>query len=81
MISPSTAERRLLRKLAEEKRDDKKLILLSPNNLLEYLDALEAAERALGEVMEDHAWKDELWRFTDETEAVLAALEVPDGLL
>ena len=45
---------------------------------------------ALREVMEDHAWKDELWRFTDETEAVLAALaptaehetgEVGDGLL
>ena len=33
---------------------------------------------ALREVMEDHAWHDELWRFTDETEAVLAALEVPD---
>ena len=36
---------------------------------------LEAAEAALREVMEDHAWKDELWYFTDETEAVLAALE------
>ena len=30
---------------------------------------------ALREVMEDHAWRDELWHFTDETEAVLAALE------
>ena len=39
--------------------------------------ALEAARAALREVMEDHAWKDELWRFTDETEAVLAALEAP----
>ena len=29
---------------------------------------------ALQEVMEDHAWRDELWRFTDETEATLAAL-------
>ena len=34
---------------------------------------------ALREVMEDHAWHDELWRFTDETEAVLAALEPRDA--
>ena len=33
---------------------------------------------ALEEVMEDHPWRDELWRFTDETEAVLAALK-PDA--
>ena len=39
------------------------------------LNDLEAAEAVLREVMEDHLWRDELWRFTDETEAVLAALE------
>ena len=38
------------------------------------LDALEAALAALREVMEDHLWRDELWHFTDETAAVLAAL-------
>ena len=54
---------------------------------IRWLDALDErdeaqaeAERyreALREVMEDHPWRDELWRFTDETEAVLVALEAP----
>ena len=47
---------------------------LAPDLARKVLDQHEA----LREVMEDHAWHDELWRFTDETEAVLAALEVPD---
>ena len=29
--------------------------------------------------MEDHPWRDELWRFTDETEATLVALAPAPG--
>ncbi len=32
---------------------------------------------ALREVMEENPWRDELWRFTDETERVIDALKEP----
>ena len=34
-------------------------------------------EAALREIMEDHSWRDELWRFTDDTEDLLRALLAP----
>ena len=62
----------------ETKKANAQLIALVPALARKVLDQ-RRVRAALREVMEDHAWRNELWRFTDETEAVLAALEVRDG--
>ena len=53
---------------------DAKLAALAPA-LAEELIRL---REVLREVMEDHPWRDELWRFTDETEAVVKMDEDSD---
>ena len=73
MSGPSAEERRAMRDVLERGIVEG----VKPAEVLALLDALEAAEAVLREVMEDHPWRDELWRFTDEPEATLAALEAP----
>ena len=78
MTGPSAEDRAVMRRAIAEARNAKPpgiMLALGPAPAERLLDALEAAQAALREVMEDHPWRDELWHFTDKTEAVLAALE------
>ena len=81
MAGPSAEDRVVMRRAIAEARNAQPpgiMFALGPAPAERLLDALEVAEAVLREVMEDHPWRDELWYFTDETEAVLAALEVSD---
>ena len=77
MSELSAEERQRIRGQAEEHAPESGVEGDHDEMFLALLDALEAAEAVLREVMEDHPWRAELWYFTDETEAVLAALEAP----